>query len=198
MSEIRKNHINFRHSPEFGRAVDAKKIDVLNMLVAIDTPDTPKRLGLTDLELQTITPSSERDALQQALDQLVYDGYVEKESFTPYDTGVFIGYELADAIPSSLPFAISAGETIKQQLEQLKNRMTTDGIASLAADEWALVPILRAAREQGMRGGDLQMDLVEIHRKLLDDLHDEGVEKWHSAFASTVRYAEVLFQQQDY
>lgn len=183
-------HAEHSNDKEFEELVGDSKIELLNKLVAHDTDgvdtDNPSFVGITHLEIMALTPTASQDAMSTAILSLKSSGLIRETYYNPYQTaGVFVGYELADDIPTE----IVLGGRANRHLDKLEARHHKDGIASLSAEEWALLPILRAARDIA---GTHSVDLAEIHRYVLDNLRDEGIDKWHRAFAGAVKQARAL------
>lgn len=191
MNEGLRHPFELEHDEEFENLVVKCKIDLLTRLVsanvapAIDNTNN-SHIGVTYMELLALTPHEEHDAMNSAIYSLQNSGLIQEVGYTPFDnTGVFLGYELAHDIPA----AITSGRA-EQPLNDLYARISKNGIGSLNAEEWALKSILEAAMSSR------EIDLAAVHHYVLEHLHDEGVEKWHIAFAGAVSMAEKLFRPQ--
>ncbi len=135
--------------------------------------------------------------LEKSLAELESSGHITRFFERVGITGdSLVCYELAKPYGVA-EVAVSAGSTIKEQLDVLNDRAfnpVNGNIQSLTSEEWCLRTILEKAHDNLLSGAQ-EIDMAELQLYTIDHLRDEGVDKWLTAFDTAAEHAAAIFER---
>jgi hypothetical protein len=168
-------------------AVRAKKDEILHSILA--DPNG----SVSQLELLAQTPTDNHPDVHIALSNLQASGIITEQLFQSESNSVVNCYGLDWQLPDTTTTSVSAHEGIRNVLDELSVRIERGTINSLNAEEWCMRTILTYA-DRAIRSGRLVIPILAIGQRMVEDLKDEGIEKWFVAYKNAAEQATQLFE----
>lgn len=147
----------------------------------------PEILAFTDTNIHT--------SVDKAIADLKTSGLITEDLFvSPTTNNTFPYYQLNWQIPDVIEPTVSSHVAVSRMLNEYNDRIKKSGISSLNAQEWCLRSIFEYA-DDSICSGRMTVPLSAIGWKMINDLKDEGVEKWLVAYRDASTQAVELLQR---
>lgn len=161
----------------------------------LQTMLTRSDLTISHPEIYAYTDMNVHPSIDLAIADLQASGIITTDIFASETTGnAFQYHQLNWQIPEEVTVSVSADVAIKKNLNNLNRQILSKGIKSLDAEQWCLRYILSRTRNS-IQDGTLTVPLSAIGWKVMNDLHDEGVEKWFVAYRNATAQALNMFEK---